>query len=140
MATLDKAVRIASQVHEGQVDKYGKPYILHPLRVMMRCSEERAMIVAVLHDVIEDSDMIIEDIRQEGFDDEAVAAIDCLTKRDGEAYMDYLERVKPNPLAVQVKLADLADNMDPMRVPVDQSLDGDRLARYHEARATLTAR
>ncbi|MCG8606954.1 GTP pyrophosphokinase [bacterium] len=137
MATLERAIRIAAQIHEGQADRYGSPYILHPLRVMMRCSGERAMIVATLHDVVEDSDMTLDDLRKEGFDEETVMAIDCLTKRDGEAYMQYIERVKPDPLAVKVKLADLEDNIDPTRIPVDQPLDGARLARYHEARRVL---
>lgn len=135
MSTLDKAIRIAAEVHEGQKDRYGAPYILHPIRVMMRVETDLEKIAAILHDVVEDSDWTLADLQKEGFSEEVVTAVDCLTKRDeqNEPYMDYIDRVLTNPAAIKVKLADLEDNMDLTRIADMQERDPERLMRYHEA-------
>jgi len=93
MSTLEKAIRIAAQAHEGQRDKAGAPYILHPLRVMMKMATEAEQITAVLHDVVEDTDWTMERLRQEGFLGEILAALDCLTRKNGEEYEKFIEPI-----------------------------------------------
>ncbi|NIR50464.1 GTP pyrophosphokinase [candidate division KSB1 bacterium] len=133
MATLDKAIRIAAEVHGGQKDRYEAPYMLHPIRVMMRVSGEQQRIVAILHDVVEDSDWTLDDLRQQEFAEEIVEAVDCLTKREGEPYMDYISRLEADQIARAVKLADLEDNMDMRRLDKFSDKDADRFGRYHKA-------
>jgi (p)ppGpp synthase/HD superfamily hydrolase len=110
MATIEKALQIAAQAHEGQTDKEGLPYILHPLRVMMKLKGQEAQIVGVFHDVIEDTSVTIDDLRQAGFSEQVLAAVLCVTHRPDEPYADYVVRCKSNEVARQVKLADLEDN------------------------------
>jgi (p)ppGpp synthase/HD superfamily hydrolase len=109
MATIEKALQIAAKAHEGQKDKEGLPYILHPLRVMMKV-EGRAQIVAVFHDLIEDTSVTEDDLRKAGFDEDIIAAVLCVTHRKDESYADYVVRCKGNDVARKVKLADLEDN------------------------------
>jgi (p)ppGpp synthase/HD superfamily hydrolase len=85
MTTLEDAISIAAQAHKGQKDKAGAPYLLHPLRMMLRMNSEAPMIAAVLHDVVEDSDWTLEQLREKGFSDEVLDAVECLTHRDGES-------------------------------------------------------
>src|SRR6476620_9991092 len=110
VATIEKALQIAAQAHEGQKDKEGLPYILHPLRAMMSLKGEEAQIVAVLHDVIEDTSVTADDLRKAGFSEKVVAAVLCVTHAKSESYADYVVRCKANEIARQVKLADLKDN------------------------------
>ena len=131
MATLEKAIEIAARAHREQQDKNGAPYILHPLRIMTRMPTLETMIIAVLHDVVEDSDVTLNDLRMEGFSDAIVAGVDCLTRRSREDYADYIERVKQNPLAVQVKLGDLEDNMNLQRLDRLKEADFKRVMKYH---------
>jgi len=133
MSDLDKAIQLATKIHAGQKDRYGKPYILHPLQVMMRVNTDQEKIVAILHDVIEDSNLEAKDLAEQGFSPEIVTAVDCLSKRDSEKYQDYIERVLPNPLARKIKLADLEDNMNLERVDHLEEKDFQRFARYHRA-------
>lgn len=133
MSSLGKAISIAAQAHEGQRDKAGAPYILHPLRVMLKMTTEDEMIVAVLHDVIEDSDLTIERLRQEGFASEILDALECLTKRDGEEYWKYIARVRMNPLAIKVKIADLEDNLEVARLKKVTGADAQRIEKYKQA-------
>lgn len=131
---LDKAIWIAAQAHLGQKDKYEAPYILHPLRMALRFKSETEMIVAVLHDVVEDNpDWNLDRLRQEGFSEEIIQAVDHLTRRENETYEEFTERAGQNPLARQIKLADLEDNMDLKRIKNLTEKDKDRLARYHKA-------
>ena len=110
MATIETALQIAAKAHEGQKDKSGESYILHPLRVMMRVQGEEAQIVGVLHDVIEDTSVTADDLRRAGFSEKIIAAVLCVTHRKDEPYADYVVRCKSNEIARQVKLADLEDN------------------------------
>jgi (p)ppGpp synthase/HD superfamily hydrolase len=137
MKTFADAVILACQAHEDQVDKGGNPYILHPLRIaqQMQTSEER--IVAMLHDVIEDTDIPLQYLRDEGYSDTIVEAIDALTRRDGETYMDYIRRAKQNPIARKVKIADIKDNMDLSRIPEPTEKDLQRMKRYEKALKVL---
>ena len=110
MATIEKALQIAAKAHEGQKDKEGLPYILHPVRVMMGVQGGEAQIVAVLHDVIEDTSVTADDLRQAGFSEKTVTAVLCVTHRKDEPYADYVVRCKDNEIARRVKLSDLTDN------------------------------
>ena len=135
---LEKAIQIAVDAHAGQTDKAGAPYILHPIRVMLGLRRQKEQIVAVLHDVVEDSRWTLSDLLAEGFNDDVVSAIDALTKRGGEAYNDYLGRVAKNDLAVRVKLEDLRDNSNLHRLVEPTQRDYDRLRRYRDAWQKLT--
>ena len=135
---LVRAIELAKQHHEGQTDKAGKPYIEHPLRVMSQVESEEKKIVAVLHDIVEDTDISLDDLRSEGFSEEVVSAVECLTKQDGENYDSYIERISFNPLAVKIKLADLEDNSDLTRLPEVTDKDLERLEKYDKALEKLT--
>ena len=138
MSTLKRAIEIATQAHEGQFDKSGKDYIGHPLRVMEMGRSEQEKIVGVLHDVVEDTDWTFEKLAAEGFSEEIIAALRCVTKTsENENYDDFIERVKKNPLAVAVKINDLTDNMDIRRLPYLSDKDVKRLKKYLKAYKTL---
>jgi (p)ppGpp synthase/HD superfamily hydrolase len=133
MSTLDKAIEIAADAHKDQKDRYGKQYILHPLRVMLRFQTEREMIVAVLHDAIEKSEWSIPKLRQEGFDSEILEAVDLLTRRESQPYMDYINKLKVNSLARKIKIADIEDNVDPQRAGRPSENDLEKLSQLSEA-------
>lgn len=137
MATLERAIALAAAAHAGQVDKAGAPYILHPLRLLLAVDTPEERIVAVLHDVVEDTPWTLEGLRAEGFTREVVDAVEALTKRTGECYEAFIDRVAANPLARQVKRADLTDNLDLGRLPVVTEADLARLTRYRAALARL---
>jgi (p)ppGpp synthase/HD superfamily hydrolase len=130
---LEKALKIATEAHKGQVDKAGKAYILHPLRVAEKLEREDEKVVALLHDVLEDTPWTLEGLREEGFKGEVLEALDLLTKRDGQEYWDYLAGVKGQELARKVKLADLADNMDLGRLREVSDKDLKRQEKYAKA-------
>jgi (p)ppGpp synthase/HD superfamily hydrolase len=138
MATLEKAILIAAQAHLGQRDKGGAPYILHPLRMMMRMESDDAMMAAVLHDVVEDSDWTLEQLRGEGFSEEVLQAVDCLTRRDDESYDEFVARAQTNSIARRVKIADLEDNMNVKRIGEMTPKDLARIKEYHRAWRALT--
>ena len=131
---LERAVKLAEKAHQGQLDKGGQPYILHARRVMEKCETEKEKITAILHDVMEDSSYTLDDLRKEGFSEEILAALLCLTRGEGEDYMRYIERVCKNPLAVRVKYADLEDNMDLRRIPEPTEQDFARQEKYKAAK------
>ena len=134
---LSKAIEIAARAHDGFNDKCGEPYILHPLRVMLSRKEELERICAVLHDVIEDTELTLDDLRNEGFSEEVILILDCLTKRPGEKYEDYISRIITNENACHIKLADLNDNMDPSRmICYDQDSEA-RLEKYKNAKRRI---
>lgn len=132
--TLNDAVALAINIHAGQVDKVGKPYIFHPMRVMQAMDTEKEQIVAILHDVVEKSPLTITELKSLGYSEEIVQAVDCLSKRKGEDYFAYIERVKGSKLAVKVKLADLNDNLNPARIPDEsETRKAERISGYHRA-------
>jgi len=133
MSTLEKAIEIASRAHAGQLDKAGEAYILHPIRVMLACVEYDAKIVAILHDVIEDTSLTIDDLKLEGFGDEILDAVSSLSKSPKDDYQQYLERISQNRLAVLVKLSDLKDNMDLSRLVDVSQKDVERAKKYLDA-------
>jgi len=138
MGTLERAILIAAQAHLGQRDKGGAPYILHPLRMMMRMESEDAMMAAVLHDVVEDSDWTLEQLRAEGFSEDVLQAVDCLTRRDDESYDEFVARAQANAIARRVKIADLEDNMNVKRIGEMTPKDLARIKEYHRAWRALT--
>ena len=138
IATLEDAIQIAAKAHKGQSDKAGAPYILHPLRMMMRMKTEAEMITAILHDVVEDTDWTIEKLREKGFSEEVLEAVECVTNREGESYEQFIERAGKNPIARQVKIADLEDNMNIQRIGEIKPKDLERLEKYHKSWSVLT--
>ena len=136
---LGKAILVAAHAHDGQLDKSGKPYILHPLRVMQQQDpgDETAQVVAVLHDVIEDTNITLADLKQMGFPPGVIDAINALTRKANEPYDKYIERVALNKIASKVKLADLTDNMDLSRLDRITQKDLDRHSKYANAYAYL---
>jgi (p)ppGpp synthase/HD superfamily hydrolase len=129
---LENAIALAVKAHEGQRDKAGMPYVLHPLRIMLKMDSETAMIVAALHDVIEDSEVALSHLSEIGFSEEIVQAVDCVTRRENESYENFVERAQTNPIAKKVKIADLEDNMDLRRLGAITDRDVERLRKYHE--------
>jgi guanosine-3',5'-bis(diphosphate) 3'-pyrophosphohydrolase len=139
MPTLERAIQIAAEAHAGQVDKAGQPYILHPLRVMLRVQGENERIAAVLHDVVEDSSFTLEQLASEGFPAEVIQALAALTKQPGESRLAAAQRASENAIALCVKLADNTDNMDLSRIPHPSEKDKARLEEYKAVRALLLA-
>jgi (p)ppGpp synthase/HD superfamily hydrolase len=133
MATLERAIEIAARAHAGQLDKQGMPYILHPIRVMMAVQSVDAKMIAVLHDVLEDTLVTEADLRRDGFSELVVSGVLAVTRRKGESYTDFVIRASQHGLAREVKLADLADNSSLARALVRAErieADLDRVRRY----------
>lgn len=137
MPTLEDAIALAVQAHHGQRDKAGQPYILHPLRLMLKLETEEERTVAVLHDVVEDTPWTLERLRALGYPEPVLRALEGLTRREDETYEAFIERLRPDALACRVKLADLEDNMDVRRLTAVTAKDTERLARYRAAWARL---
>lgn len=130
---LEEAIGWALDAHSGQVDKEGKPYILHCLRVMLDGMNWKEMVVGILHDIVEDTNVSLE-LLANCFDEPITEAIDAITRREEESYPDYIRRCGKNPLARQVKLYDLDDNLDPSRASgTTPEMD----TRHREAREYL---
>ena len=130
MSSLERAIEIAVSAHKGQKDKAGKPYILHPLRLMFKMNSEDEMIAAVLHDVVEDTAWTFEKLEAEGFNEEVIAAVKLLTHDKKVPYKKYIEAIKTNKIALRVKLADLEDNLDIKRIAHPKFKDYTRIAEY----------
>ncbi|CRK55516.1 Guanosine-3',5'-bis(Diphosphate) 3'-pyrophosphohydrolase [Alloactinosynnema sp. L-07] len=139
MFTVDDAIRIAREAHRGQVDKSGRPYIGHPLRVMDRVSGDHERMTAVLHDVVEDTHVTAADLLAAGCPAEVVAAVVAISKVPGEDQQTYLARVAANPIALTVKFADIADNSSPERLHyLDEHTQVRLRAKYRAALAYLS--
>lgn len=133
MHLLEKALALALDAHKGQVDKAGKPYILHPVRLMLALETEDEMAAALLHDVLEDSDYTAEDLKAEGIPEKVIQIVEYLTRAEGESYDDFIRRVSGNRLATRVKMKDLEDNMNLLRIDTIKKKDLERIERYHRA-------
>jgi len=135
--SLNEAIAMAVEAHNSQVDKNGHPYILHPLRVMTDVYDggyDLATVrAAVLHDVVEDTDVELDEV-QTTFGDWTAILVDCVSRADGETYKDFIERVAENDDATAIKLADIRDNMNPMRITRNAGL----YKRYAKAYYRLT--
>lgn len=130
---IAKAMEIALDAHKGQKDKGGFPYILHPLTVASKQETENCIIVALLHDVVEDSGYTLEDLRAAGFADEVCDAIDLLTHKQGEDYFSYIHKIKTNEIAKSVKVQDLRHNSDTSRLATVTEKDERRVEKYRKA-------
>lgn len=137
MSTLEKAIALAATKHAGQTDRSGAPYILHPLHVMQSVTQIDEKIVAVLHDVLEDTDITTNELYDMGFSEHIIHAIQALTKIEGEKRIDAARRTAKNKLATIVKLADVAHNMDMSRLKVVSRKDLVRLEEYKEVQKIL---
>jgi len=133
MSTLERAIAIAAEAHAGQVDKAGAPYILHPIRVMLRLSNPEERIAGILHDTVEDSNVTIDSLRNEGFSETVLTAIQSVTKQAGETYEDFILRAAKDPIGKLVKLADLDDNSDISRISSPTLKDIQRIEKYRHA-------
>lgn len=134
---LNKAIKLAEKYHQGQVDKAGKPYIGHPLRVLEGVETLEEKVLAVLHDVLEDCDVSPEQLIKEGIPKELVEKLIILCKRNNEDYFHYINRIKNDKAAINVKLSDLRDNMDLNRLKQITEKDIDRLEKYKKAKEIL---
>ena len=132
-----KAMKISFQAHKDQLDKSGLPYVFHPFHLAEQMDEQYAVCVALLHDVVEDSDVTYDDLRGEGFPETVINAIAEMTHDDGTPYMEYVRRLKSNPLAKKVKLADLRHNSDLSRLDSVTPADAERAKKYQQAIALL---
>lgn len=132
---LETAIRLAAKVHRGQLDRFGKPYVLHVMRVMMRGHDLEEQILGALHDVLERSELTVEDIAKKGFTPRVIKALQHITRDPQETYEQYIDRVVQDNLAIRVKLHDLADKMDLLHVeqldPADLKRYNKQLAAYH---------
>ena len=135
---VDFALKIAIRAHEGQKDKSGREYVMHPIRVAERCKDPKAKIVALLHDTLEDTDVTMEYLREQGFPEEIVEGILSVTKHEGETYEEFVRRASKNPIGKEVKKADLEDNMDIRRLKEITDEDVKRLRKYLRAWQYLT--
>ena len=115
-----KALEICYAAHHGQRDKSGCPYVFHPFHLAEQMKDEDSTAVALLHDVVEDTDVTLEQLKSMGFNDRIIDALTLLTHDKNVPYMDYIEAIKQNPIARAVKLADLKHNSDLSRFAPDQ--------------------
>ena len=131
---LAKMLVIVTNAHDGQFDKGGQPYILHPLKVMhyLKSDDEELMCMALGHDVIEDTSVTYEDLRQAGISERVIVGIEALTKQKGYSYEDYKKQVFANKDAMKVKMADLRHNSDIRRLKGVSEKDLARVAKYHQ--------
>jgi len=134
---LNKAFKLAKAAHAGQLDKGGKSYINHPIAVAAIVETQEEKTVALLHDVVEDTPVTLDELKEHGFPETVVAAVDVLTKRPGVDYGEYIQRVKKNPLALVVKIADMTHNMDLSRIQNPTAKDYARIDKYKKILAEL---
>ena len=132
-----KAMKLCYEAHKDQVDKSGLPYVFHPAHVAEQMTDEATTIVALLHDVVEDTDYTLEDLAAEGFGKEILEAVALMTHEDDVPYLDYVAKLKDNPIARAVKLADLAHNSDLSRIGEVDEETRQRLEKYKKAMALL---
>ena len=132
-ALTKKAMKIAFEAHKEQVDKTGIPYIYHPIHLAEQMSDEASACVALLHDVVEDTDVTLEQLQAEDFTPEILDAIRLMTHDESVPYMDYVREIKKNPIAAKVKLADLKHNSDVTRLDHVDEKSKIRAEKYQKA-------
>jgi len=136
-AKTKQAMKLCFDAHKDQKDKSGLPYVHHPFHLAEQMEDENTTIVALLHDVVEDTDVTLEMLREEGFSQEVLEAIALMTHEDGVLYMDYVRKIKENPIAKAVKRADLKHNSDLTRLDTVDEKALERVKKYREALALL---
>ena len=135
---LERAIQIAVEAHAGATDRGGKAYILHPISVMMRCETDEEKIVAILHDVVEDTDWTFDALRQEGFSETIIEALKTVTKHsEDEDYDEFIQRSLKNEIGRKVKIADLRENLDVTRIGELTEKDIERINKYKRALKVL---
>ena len=132
-----KALAMCFEAHRDQVDKSGLPYVFHPFHLAEQMDDEASVCVALLHDVMEDTDYTVDDIRVLGMPAAVIEALLLLTHDASEPYLDYVARVARNPLAAKVKRADLRHNSDLSRLDEVTDLDRARVRKYQKALAII---
>ncbi|WP_119841755.1 HD domain-containing protein [Salinibacter ruber] len=137
MPTLEDAISLAAEAHAGQTDKAGEPYVLHLLRVMQSQDTKEAMMAGVLHDLIEDTELDFDDLRERGYPNEVIEALRHLTKRADESYQEFVDRASQHPISRWVKISDLEDNMDVTRLDSITEADARRLKKYRRSHKKL---
>ena len=131
---LERAIEIAQEAHKGVKDKGGHDYINHPIRVMHAMSNDQEKIVAILHDVVEDSDWTFERLKEEGFEDSVIEGLRCVAKHsEEEDYQEFIKRAATNKIATKVKIADIEDNLDLSRLGTLTDKDLTRIEKYKKA-------
>ena len=130
---VEKAIEMSYNAHKGQYDKAGKPYISHPIYIANKMKTNEEKIVALLHDVIEDTQVTIDCLKKEGYCEKTIKAIEAITKKPGEDYFDYINRLKEDPLARKIKIEDLKHNMDLNRIKNPSEKDLERIEKYKRA-------
>ena len=130
---LGKAIAIAVESHTGQIDKKGDPYILHPLRMMFKADTMEEKIIAILHDVIEKTEKDFEFLRNAGISDKVILAVDALSRRSGESYDKYIDRVAQNKLAKTIKILDLKDNIYSLNIDKQKQNNSVQYVKYQTA-------
>ena len=128
-----KALKLCFEAHKNQTDKTGLPYVFHPFHLAEQMTDEYTTVTALLHDVVEDTDYTLNDLKEMGYPDEVITALSLLTHDDGSEYMEYVKRLKNNPIARAVKLADLKHNSDLSRYDTIDNRAVKRTARYKQA-------
>lgn len=136
--TTKKAMKLCFQAHKDQTDKSGIPYVFHPIHLAEQMVDEDTTVVALLHDVVEDTDITIDNLAAMGFSSQILDAIKLMTHADNVPYMDYIAKIKTNPIAKAVKLADLTHNSDITRMDVVDENSIARVAKYAKAIKLLT--
>ena len=134
-----KAMKIAFEAHKNQTDKNGIPYIYHPVHLAEQMCDEKTICVALLHDVVEDTDVTFEELEKEGFSEDIIGALKLMTHDEAVPYMDYIKKIKTNPIATAVKLADLRHNSDLTRLDVVDEKAKNRAEKYKKAIELLLA-
>ena len=130
---LHKAITIACEAHQGQSSINGEPYILHPLRLLIKAKSNEERIIAILHDVIEKTNISLLDLKNRGFDQNIISSIDSLSRRRGESYIEYIERLMQNKISVKIKLLDLADNIKIHSENNDNGIYDSKIIQYKNA-------
>ena len=128
-----KALKLCFSAHKEQVDKTGLPYVFHPFHLAEQMDDEISTVCALLHDVIEDTDMTLEDILKMGFPNEVADVLSLLTHKEDVPYMDYVKEISKNPTATKVKIADLLHNSDMTRLNVIDEYAVKRAEKYKNA-------
>ena len=130
---LHKAITIACEAHQGQSSINGEPYILHPLRLLIKAKSNEERIIAILHDVIEKTNISLADLKNKGFDQNIISSIDSLSRRRSESYNEYIERLVQNKISVKIKLLDLADNIKIHSENNDNGINDAKIIQYKNA-------
>ena len=131
---LHKAITIACEAHQGQSSINGEPYILHPLRLLIKAKSNEERIIAILHDVIEKTNISLLDLKNKGFDQNIISSIDSLSRRRNESYIEYIERLMQNKISVKIKLLDLVDNI---KIHSENNKDGIYDAKINQYKNAL---